>query len=143
MPIRRNVLTISSLPVICVLLALGIAACGGGDDTTGAGEAAGGGTSTDGNVPTGGGAAAPRAETVEMVDFAFDQPAVTIQSGGKVIWKNHGQAPHTATADDESFDTGTVEPGKLKSETFKQAGTFSYHCEIHPQMHGAIEVVAD
>jgi plastocyanin len=50
---------------------------------------------------------------------------------------------HTATADDGSFDTGTIDEGKLKSETFKQPGTFTYHCEIHPQMHGTIEVVEE
>ena len=133
---------ISSLLGTCLLLSLGIAACGGGDDTTGAGGASSGGASTESNAPPSGGGAAPRAETVEMVDFAFDQPAVTIQAGGKVIWKNQGQAPHTATADDNSFDTGTVEPGKLKSETFKEPGTITYHCEIHPQMHGAIKVVS-
>ena len=79
-----------------------------------------------------------------MVDFSFDKPKVTIQAGGKVIWKNMGQAPHTATADDGSFDTGTVEPGKLKAETeaFKQPGTFAYHCTIHAQMHGTVVVVA-
>ena len=121
---------------------LGIAGCGGSDDSTttntvtaqsggGGGTAAGGGKST-----------APRAGTVDMVDFSFKPAKVTIQAGGKVTWKNMGQAPHTATADDGSFDTGTVDPGKLKSEaaTFKQPGTYAYHCNIHPQMHGTIEV---
>jgi plastocyanin len=53
-----------------------------------------------------------------------------------------GQTAHTATATEGSFDTGTVDPGKLKSEAaaFKQAGTFDYTCTIHPQMHGTIEV---
>ena len=43
---------------------------------------------------------------------------------------------------DGSFDTGTLEEGKLKSETFKEAGTYSYICSIHPDMHGTVEVVA-
>ena len=78
-----------------------------------------------------------------MVDFSFEGATVTIQAGGKVTWKNMGQTPHTATADDGSFDTGTVDPGKLKAETkaFKQPGTFAYHCTIHPQMHGTVVVV--
>jgi plastocyanin len=78
-----------------------------------------------------------------MVDFSFEPPTVTIQAGGKVIWQNEGDAPHTATADDDSFDTGTVDSGKLKSETaaFKESGTFSYICTIHPQMKGTVEVV--
>ncbi len=65
-----------------------------------------------------------------------------IEEGGKVIWVNRDSAPHTATADDGSFDTGTIETDKLKSESFKQSGTYAYFCEIHPDMHGTIEVVA-
>ena len=58
-----------------------------------------------------------------------------------MTWLNQDSAPHTATAEDGSFDTGTLEEGKLKSETFKQAGTYAYICEIHPDMHGTVEVV--
>ena len=138
---RRSSRLIWSLLAILASLALGLAACGRGDDTSGTGGSAGSGASTGtGAEPSG--SPAPRAETVEMVDFSFDSPTVTIQVGGKVIWKNQGQAPHTATADDGSFDSGTVQPGKLKSETFKQTGIFDYHCEIHPQMHGTIKVAA-
>jgi plastocyanin len=131
------------------LLAFAFAACGDDDDdTTDGGAAVTGGEATtpdagpDANPPPKPGGAAPRAETVEMVDFAFERPAVTVQAGGKVTWKNQGEAPHTATADDGSFDTGTVEPGKLQAETFKETGTFSYICEIHPEMKGTVEVVS-
>ena len=58
-----------------------------------------------------------------------------------MTWLNQDSAPHTATAEDGSFDTGTLEEGKLKSETFKQAGTYDYICQIHPDMHGVVEVV--
>jgi hypothetical protein len=68
---------------------------------------------------------APRTEKVEIADFAYDPDPVTVQVGGKVIWLKQDSAPHTATAEDVSFDTGTLEEGKLKSETFKQAGTSS------------------
>ena len=142
MTTRRSARTVCSLFATIALISPAFAACGGGGDTSGTGGGGDPGTSTGGDAAATGGAAAPRAETVEMVDFSFDSPRVTIQAGGKVIWKNQGQAPHTATADDRSFDTGTVQPGKLKSATFKQAGTFDYHCKIHPQMHGTIEVVA-
>ena len=51
------------------------------------------------------------------------------------------EAESGETADDGSFDTGTIEEGKIQSETFKQPGTYAYHCEIHPTMHGTVEVV--
>jgi len=152
-----------ALPVLCVALALaalGVAGCGGGDDnvdsssatvtetesggeTTEAGEDT---ATTEAGDDSGGSAPAPsgdaaRSEKVEIVDFAYDPDPVTVEEGGKVIWQNEDSAPHTATADDGSFDTGILEEGKLKSETFKEAGTYTYICSVHPEMHGTVEVV--
>lgn len=136
-----------------VLVALGLAflAGCGGDDNGDSGNGAGGAPATSpeagGNAPEpGGNAPAPsgdavRAEKVEIVEFAYDPDPVTIEAGGKVIWINRDSAPHTATADDGSFDTETLEEGKLKSESFKEPGTYSYFCEIHPTMQGTVEVV--
>lgn len=84
---------------------------------------------------------AKKSEKVDIVEFTYQPDPVVVQVGGKVIWQNQDTAPHTATADDGSFDTGTIEKGKIGSETFKEAGTFTYFCEIHPTMHGTVEVV--
>ena len=127
-----------------IAMALGLSACGGGDDSdtstvTEPAESSTkrGGQSANAPAPSG---EAPRSEKVEIADFAYDPDPVTVQVGGKVIWLNQDSAPHTATAEDGSFDTGTLEEGKLKSETFKQAGTYEYICQIHPDMHGVVEV---
>jgi|SRR6187399_27926 len=126
-----------------IAMALGLSACGGGDDddTSTVTEPAGSAAPEPTGKAAPPGAVAPRAEKVEIVDFAYDPDPVTVQVGGKVTWLNQDSAPHTATAEDGSFDTGTLEEGKLKSETFKQAGTYAYICEIHPDMHGTVEVV--
>jgi plastocyanin len=124
------------------LLAFGIASCGGGDDTSSTEtvtESSSSETTTGGGSSTSGGL--ERSVKVEIVDFAYDPEPVQVATGGKVIWQNQDSAPHTATADDGSFDTGTLEEGKLKSETFKKAGTYTYFCEIHPTMHGTLEVI--
>ncbi|HEV2727598.1 MAG TPA: cupredoxin family copper-binding protein [Solirubrobacterales bacterium] len=84
---------------------------------------------------------AAKAEKVDIVEFTYQPDPVVVQAGGKVIWQNQDAAPHTATADDESWDTGTIEKGKIGSETFKEPGTFAYFCEIHPDMRGTVEVV--
>jgi plastocyanin len=127
-----------------IATALALAACGSNSDS----ETSSGSESTSGTATTGasGNGPAPSGEAersakVEIVEYAYGPDPVTVQAGGKVIWLNQDTAPHTATADDGSFDTGTLERGKLKSETFKQAGTFTYFCEIHPDMHGTVEVV--
>jgi plastocyanin len=121
-----------------------LTACGGGSggSSTEAEDATATPTESTESEPAPSGEAA-RAEKVEIVDFAYDPDPVVIQVGGKVTWINQDSAPHTATADDGSFDTGNLEEGKLKSETFKQPGTFTYFCEVHPTMHGTLEVVAE
>jgi plastocyanin len=132
-----------TFPVILLVLALGLASCGGGDDETTVTESATESTTTEessGNAPAPSGDAV-RSAKVEIADFAYDPDPVTIEAGGKVIWINRDSAPHTATAEDGSFDTGTLEEGKLKSESFKEPGTYAYICSIHPQMHGTVEVV--
>lgn len=148
--------SIRTLPsLVLIALALAAAGCGSGDSTTGE-EATGeeGGRTTtqppsgEGNTPPGGVSApapsgdAARAEKVSIAEFAYDPDPVTIEEGGKVIWVNRDSAPHTATAEDGSFDTGTIETDKLESESFKQPGTYTYFCEIHPDMRGSVEVVA-
>jgi LPXTG-motif cell wall-anchored protein len=92
----------------------------------------------------GGGAKARKAASasVTMGDFFFSPASVTVAVGDTVTWHNTGQAPHTATADDGSFDTGTINAGGSGSHTFSSAGTFSYICTIHPNMKGTVRVLS-
>jgi plastocyanin len=148
-----------ALPLLCGLLALAfagvVAGCGDGDsgsatvtetatdETTEAEEAVEGeaGEDSGGSEPAPSGDAA-RSEKVEIEDFAYDPDPVTVEEGGKVTWINRDSAPHTATAEDGSFDTGTLEEGKLGSASFKDPGSYAYVCTIHPEMEGTVEVVA-
>lgn len=68
---------------------------------------------------------------VDITDFAFSQPQLTIPVGTTVTWVNKGAARHSATADDGSFNTGLFEPGQQASVTFNTPGTFQYFCELH------------
>jgi hypothetical protein len=77
-----------------------------------------------------------------MGDFFFSAATVTIAVGDTVTWHNSGQAPHTATANEGSFDTGTINSGGSGSHTFSSAGTFAYICTIHPNMKGTVRVLA-
>ncbi|HEX6205168.1 MAG TPA: cupredoxin family copper-binding protein [Solirubrobacterales bacterium] len=134
-----------------VALSLGLAACGdSGSDSTSEAETAPPAseetTETAGETESTESEAAPsgeasKSEKVDIVEFTYQPDPVVVQAGGKVIWQNQDTAPHTATADDDSWDTGTIEKGKIGSETFKEPGTFTYFCEIHPTMKGTVEVV--
>jgi len=149
MPAKKTLFSTLAIFAVTGLMATGLVACGGGDDDTTTTEttaAEGESGETTKATKQSGNAAAPsgdavRSAKVNIVDFAYDPDPVTVEEGGKVIWLNDDSAPHTATADDGSFDTGTLEEGKLKSETFKEPGTYAYICSIHPDMHGTVEVV--
>ncbi len=71
------------------------------------------------------------AASVGVQDFSYSPKTITIQAGESVTWTSSGPSPHTVTADDGSFDSGTLNVGDSFSHTFTTAGTFAYHCEFH------------
>jgi plastocyanin len=80
------------------------------------------------------------ANSVSIVDYAFNPATTMVKAGTTVTWTNTAGQDHTVTADDASFDSGHVAAGTTFSHTFAAAGTFSYHCTIHAQMTGTITV---
>jgi LPXTG-motif cell wall-anchored protein len=85
-------------------------------------------------------ARAAAASAVTIRDFSFGPAAITVHAGDTVTWVNDGPTDHTATG--SGFDTGTLAKGQSGSHTFTTAGTFSYHCSIHPFMKGTVTVLA-
>ena len=47
---------------------------------------------------------------------------------------------HTVTAVNGEFRSGKVAEGDVFSHRFGAAGTFAYHCAIHPGMRGTVRV---
>lgn len=88
-------------------------------------------------------AQASASASVSIGDNFFSPASVSIAVGDTVNWSNNGQAQHSATADDGSFDTGVFGPGASRSHTFTRAGTFSYYCTVHGQAQsGTVRVLA-
>ena len=85
-----------------------------------------------------GGTASPDAASIES--FAFDPPRIEAAAGTEVTWTNRDQTPHTVTADDGAFDSGTLEPGDTFSVQVPGNGPVAYGCMIHPEMTGTIAV---
>lgn len=77
---------------------------------------------------------------VRMVDFGFEPAAITVDAGTTVTWVNTGQARHTVAADDGSFHSPDVRAGATYQQAFSTPGTYSYFCDIHPEMKGTISV---
>jgi uncharacterized surface anchored protein len=79
---------------------------------------------------------------VTIADFKYSPSPITIHVGDQITWTNNDPIAHTATANDGSFNTGSLSKGASASHTFTEAGTFTYYCKIHPFMHGTIVVLA-
>lgn len=72
--------------------------------------------------------------------FSFSPSVLTIKAGTTVTWTNTSSAPHTVTSDMGAFNGSLGGSGATFSFTFTRAGTFSYHCSIHPYMKATITV---
>jgi plastocyanin len=86
---------------------------------------------------------APATDTtvaVDINDLAFAPPQLNIAPGTRVMFVNNGTQAHTATADNELFDTGALEPRESTWVLFRGSGTVTYHDELHPDMKGSIVV---
>ena len=77
---------------------------------------------------------------VTIQNMAFSPATLSIKVGDKVTWTNQDSVGHSATADDSSFDTGVIAQGQSVNATFSKAGTYTYHCSVHPNMKGTIIV---
>ena len=84
---------------------------------------------------------------VAIQGFAFNPPAITVSVGDTVTWTNQDSVPHDVASDPHPTHTdlpglrsGTLNPGQSYSFTFDKAGTWSYHCHLHPTMKGAVTV---
>lgn len=86
-----------------------------------------------------GGGQAPN--TVDISNFAFSPQTITLAAGTEITWTNKDAAAHTVTSDDGNFpSSGNLSQGQTYKVTFSTAGTFPYHCTIHPSMTGTVIV---
>ena len=75
----------------------------------------------------------------EIKGFAY--PAdLAVAAGGSVTWTNADSAPHTVTFDDDTCASGSIGPGASVTVRYDVAGTFAFHCAIHPRMTGTLVV---
>ena len=87
----------------------------------------------------------PGSADVTIQDFTFFPASLSIKVGATVRWTNRGPSPHTTTSDNAGWDSGTLSPpnggggygrGGAAAGTFQvtfpKAGTYGYHCAIHP-----------
>jgi plastocyanin len=71
---------------------------------------------------------------------AYAPDELDVSVGTSVTWTNTDSIAHTSTSNAAGWDSGIVAPGEAFSFTFQTAGTFQYHCAIHPGMTGTVVV---
>ena len=133
-------------PFLWVMLSLAtlvtvlLVACGSGTTKTAAGA-----TPTARGTATRHAATTMQAVRVSIVEnngrYAFSPAAITITKGSQVVWVDGSDASHTVTSNNGGFtSSGLINPKQSFSATFPNAGTFAYHCTVHPYMTGTITV---
>jgi len=77
-------------------------------------------------------------DTIIAKNSVFNPNELTVNVGTEITFKNDDSIAHTFTGD--GFESGDVKSGDSFKFTFNTAGTFNYHCSIHPSMTGKIIV---
>jgi plastocyanin len=79
---------------------------------------------------------------VNVADDEFQAPTVQINPGDSVTWHWTGADQHTVTAhafQTERFGSDFMTSGTFQ-HTFAKPGRFTYYCQVHTFMRGAVEV---
>jgi len=75
-----------------------------------------------------------------LTTTAFSPNPLNVSVGTTVTWMNNDTSTHDAAADNGAFTTGNIAPGGSASVKMQTAGTFAYHCTIHPGMVATVTV---
>ena len=127
---------------VLVVLSIVLYNCGGG----GGGGYGGGGTPPTPSTVQVVVCSAGTTTTVSIVNqiTGFSPSSVTVPVNSIVQWTNNDSIIHTVTSTtvptNGTFDSGNLAPGASICLKFTSAGTFNYHCSIHPTMTGLVTV---
>src|SRR5262245_14033752 len=66
--------------------------------------------------------------TVTIENLQFRPAELTVRRGDRIIWVNKDFFPHTATANDKAFDSGSISSNGNWTLTASTVGDHSYIC---------------
>lgn len=79
-------------------------------------------------------------EEISITDSGYSPIDVTVDAGQNVRFTNNGSEKHTATADDLSWGTGTLNAGDSFIATFDEEGTYTFFDGYDSGNTGAVYV---
>ena len=78
---------------------------------------------------------------IEIKDFAFNPPTLTVKAGEKITWINRDEEPHTVVSVEKQFKkSNALDTNQEFTITAAAPGTYTYFCSVHPKMTGTIVV---
>ncbi|GIP40811.1 hypothetical protein J31TS4_40910 [Paenibacillus sp. J31TS4] len=80
---------------------------------------------------------------IEIADFQFSIPELTIEAGSTVTFTNHDSVKHNAAAVDGSFRTKLLANGESETVLFAKPGVYEYVCEPHKSFMKATIIVKE
>jgi plastocyanin len=84
--------------------------------------------------------AAEDADTVLVEHMDYRPASVTVPVGATVTWTfDDGAIPHDVVFDEIAIASEPITDGTFH-HTFTEPGTYPYHCSLHPNMTGTVEV---
>ena len=88
-----------------------------------------------------GAAVGDRRNTIEIKDFAFSPPVLTVKSGERVTWIKRDDEPHTVVSVGKQFQkSSALDTSDKFTITAGAPGTYTYFCSVHPKMTGTIVI---
>ena len=85
-------------------------------------------------------ASATSSHTITIENMQYTPPQLSVHRGDRIVWVNKDLFPHTVTAVDKAFDSGTINAGASWTYVAKKAGEYPYSCTFHPTMKGTLKV---
>jgi len=82
----------------------------------------------------------PGLNEVFIQSMAFSPGTITVTANTIVTWTNKDGVTHTVTSNTGLFDSGTIGANKTYSHMFATAGSYPYHCTVHPSMTATVTV---
>lgn len=83
----------------------------------------------------------PKVHEVAIKRFTYEPALIEARVGDTIRWTNQDIAPHTASANDLSWDTQELKQGESAEITVEAGMEPTYFCVFHPHMAGAIRII--
>jgi plastocyanin len=117
---------------MAVMLAFTSVACSKSSSSTPGGGSSGGSSCTADN-------ATALSGSLSIKDFAFHPDCFSVSAGSTISASNQDTTTHTFTSDGNEVNV-SLDAGTTQTATAPAAGTYPFHCNIHPTMTGTFIV---